>query len=159
MIDFCFARNGTGHNDIVFCLDDYSCVCDSYYFFIDYTIDDGDESVEKALKVMRQLLQQWIDAVENLAENEVVHLPFDFSDQFTGCVECTFSKGELSLRAGYSNREAWRSWPSDISNYIHAIKDFKAFGEFVEDSVKMTKASFCADVSQSRDKLWPLSYS
>ncbi len=159
MIDFQFHRDGTGHKDIVFCLHDYSCVCDSYYFFIDYNFYPDDGSVDKALKVMRQLLQQWMIAIENLTENETVYLPFDFSDQYTGCVECTVSQGKLVLRAGYSNREAWRSWPSDISNYIHAINDFKVYANFTKHPVKMMKATFLSDISKSQDKLFnPLDF-
>jgi hypothetical protein len=153
MIDFRFERNGTGHNDIVFHLNDYSRVCDSYYFFIDYAFDPDGESVDKALKVMRKLLQQWVDVVEHLAEDHVIHLPFDFSDQYTGCIRCTLAQGELLLRAGYSNREAWRSWPSGIGNYVNSINDFKVYKEFADSAARMSKLQFKEDVFRAMERL------
>ena len=153
MIDFRFERNGTGHNDIVFQLNNYSRACDSYYFFIDYTFDPDDESADKALKVMRRLLQQWIDVVEHLTESQVVYLPFDFSDQYTGGIECTLTQGDLLLRAGHSHREAWRSWPSDIGNYVNSISDFKVFKEFADSVAKMSKLQFRKDILKAMERL------
>ena len=153
MIDFRLNRNRTGHEDIVFLLGSYSRICDSYYFFVDYTFDPDDESVDKALKVMRKLLQQWINAVDSLVEGQIIYLPFEFSDQYTGCVECTLSQDEILISAGYSNREAWRSWPNNISTYINSINDFKAFKEFANCVVKMAKSRFREDVTRAIERL------
>ena len=57
-----------------------------------------------------------------------MYLPFDFSDEYTGCLRCERKEDRFVIVDGFSLQEGWSVNPSDISDYIYNIRDFQASG-------------------------------
>jgi hypothetical protein len=124
MIRLDFEDNNTGHNDLVLRFPGGEHRCDTYYFAIDGKFDPDDESHGKIVRVLHALVRQWLDLVRNATEDDVIFLPFDFSDQCTGWVRCTFDGESVQLDVGWSGIEGWSFSPSNISERAHKVPDF-----------------------------------
>jgi hypothetical protein len=92
---------------------------------IDGKLDPDDESHGKTLRVLHALIQQWLDLVRNAAEDDVIFLPFDFSDQCTGWVRCKFGGESVQLDVGWSVMEGWSFSPSHISERAHKVPSLR----------------------------------
>lgn len=77
---------------------------DSYYFTIDPNVNPGDESPEKAARVMASLLDQWLD---RLTSEKTVYLPVGFSDQSMTWLRAEKSGDVITLTLGWSEDEGW----------------------------------------------------
>ena len=108
MITFDFKHNGSWHNDIFFQLDAFTKTCDSYYFLIDHKYSD-EETLDKTISVIVLLLDQWIEALKNLKNKDVIYLPYDFSDQYTACIRVYRNGDSYELTSGFSKRGGWLS--------------------------------------------------
>jgi hypothetical protein len=120
-----FRDNDTAHDDLHVCIEGYSRVADSYYFALDPSMLPGDESPNKVRRVLIQLLQRWTDALAKATATQLVYLPFDFSDQYTGCFQCRPNDDYIEILPGWSHREGWSLPPSDPGEYLFGITDFK----------------------------------
>ncbi|WP_128546997.1 hypothetical protein [Larkinella soli] len=58
---------------------------DSYFFALDNFILPDKENWEKVKVVVSYLLNKWEIAVREI--DSATHLPFDFSDQYIGCLK------------------------------------------------------------------------
>lgn len=124
MFQITFVDNETEHDDIYVEFNDCTFIGDSYYFLIDDNIPDAPTGAEKARAGLKILLTQWLSIIQ-AAQDGIVYLPFDFSDQFTRCLECTIQASSIMLCAGWSHFEGWRINPSDIAGYTRHITDFQ----------------------------------
>ncbi|MGD8237689.1 MAG: hypothetical protein PVH68_04010 [Armatimonadota bacterium] len=122
-----FEDDGTLHKDLFVALGGMERRCDTYYFAIDREMEPDREDVGKVRRVLTRLLEQWIDALRNQRKRQVLFLPFDFSDQCTGCFECRRTGDAVQIRMGWSNREGWSFCPSDISDYVRSVRDFEPY--------------------------------
>jgi len=125
MIQLKFHDNRTGHDDIVFTFFAYQQICDSYYFFIDSNFS-SEENIDKFVKVFNKLVDQWLDYIRLLGDEDSIYLPFDFSDQYTGCARVVKHGDNLAITPGWSNIEGWSVFPSDISTYVKRVNDFRS---------------------------------
>lgn len=82
----------------------------------------GADAIRAAL---RRLLEQWVVALEEAADGDVLHLPYDFWDQGIAVLRCRIRGEEVELISGSSSKEGWAVAPSDISGFIRAVDDFK----------------------------------
>jgi hypothetical protein len=114
------------HRDIIVNANEEQFLCDSYYFALDQKFDSQEESDKKSLKVLIKLLEQWMCAVDELKREETIFLPFDFSDQSTGCFKCWLEDEKLKVQPGWSSKEGWSVYPSQLDSYIKSITDFRA---------------------------------
>lgn len=121
-----FRDNGTAHDDIHVCLEGFSRTADSYYFALDPEMLPGRESTDKVRQVLVQLLQHWLNTVAQAESTEAAYLPFDFSDQYTGCFQCKPHGEFLEVVPGWSSREGWSVSPSNPGDYFFGITDFKS---------------------------------
>jgi hypothetical protein len=123
-----FHHNGTAHDDLHLCLEGFSRTTDSYYLAIDPGMLAGQESPDKVRLVLIQLLQGWAEALSKATVTQPVYLPFDFSDQYTGCLRCQPTGDMLEITPGISDREGWNVAPSDPGDYFFGICDFRDDG-------------------------------
>jgi hypothetical protein len=119
-----FRDNRTSHEDIHLCLDGYSRVADSYYLALDSFMDPEDESVDKTRRVFARLLNLWVEALGQATREQPAYLPYDFSDQYTGCLRCRPDGEALEVTAGWSRREGYCVSPSDPGDYFFGLTDF-----------------------------------
>jgi hypothetical protein len=121
-----FRDNNTAHDDVHVWIEGYSRAADSYYFALDPGMLAGDESADKVRRVLIQLLQGWIEVLTRATPTQPAYLPFDFSDEYTGCFQCRPDGEFLEIVPGWSHREGWSFSPSDPSDYFLGITDFRS---------------------------------
>jgi hypothetical protein len=136
-----FRHNGTAHDDLHLNLNGYVRATDSYYLAIDPSMFPGQESADKVRRVLIRLLQRWIEALSQATPTRPVYLPFDFSDQYTGCLSCRPDGEFVEILPGTSSREGHNVAPSDPDDYFFGITDFSpdapapfrlSIGEFLQ---------------------------
>jgi len=121
-----FRDNDTGHDDLHVWIEGYSRATDSYYFALDHSMLACDESPDKVRRVLIQLLQYWIEALSKSTPTRPVYLPFDFSDECTGCFQCRPDGEFIEVLPGWSHREGWSFAPSNPGDYFFGVTDFKS---------------------------------
>jgi hypothetical protein len=120
-----FRDNDTAHDDLHLSFAGAEETADSYYLALDNGIEPDDESPSKARLVLRRLLEQWREHLRAASDGDVLFLPYDFSDQYTGCLRCQRNPTGLFISHGYSSREGWSFNPSDIGDYVSTVDDFR----------------------------------
>jgi hypothetical protein len=118
-------RPGTGgHRDLSLRLADWTHCCDSYYFAIE--AEDAGPGPASVARVIQALLRQWKERVLQLADGDVVHLPFDFSDQCTAWLRVQRSGEQLELQAGWSSLEGYlttrEEWDRAVTHSSAALR-------------------------------------
>jgi hypothetical protein len=121
-----FRDNNTAHNDVHVWIEGYSRTADSYYFALDPRMLAGDESADKVRRVLIQLLQRWMEALPQATPLRPAYLPFDFSDEYTGCFQCRPDGEFVEIVPGWSHRDGWSFSPSDAGDYFFGITDFRS---------------------------------
>ena len=99
---------------------------DTYYFVL--AIEDRQDLVN-AQDVRRGivgLLQYWQEQTSACGDRRTIYLPFDFSDQYTGCLQVVANGLNVQLCYGFSLIEGWRVNPLNPAMYCHEVTDFKA---------------------------------
>jgi hypothetical protein len=141
-----FRDNRSGHDDIHLWLDGYSRVADSYYLAIDPELDPEDESVDKIRRVLVRLLGQCVKAIDRATREQPAYLPFDFSDQYTGCLRCRPDGEEIEITAGWSRREGWSVSPSEPGDYFFEVTDFSPDSS---STIRLRRDAFLARLDES----------
>lgn len=121
-----FRDNDTARDDLHVWIEGYSRTTDSYYLALDDGMIVGKESADKVRRVLVHLLQRWIEALTQATPTRPVYLPFDFSDQYTGCFQCRPDGEFIDIVPGWSSREGWSLLPSDPGDYFFNVTDFKS---------------------------------
>jgi hypothetical protein len=147
-----YIDNGKAHEDVLLKLGGVERVCDSYYFALDTGIRPGDGSPFKVGLVLIRLIEQWSEIIETANNGSTVYLPFDFSDQYTGCIRCEVIGDTCELHLGFSRREGWSMLPSNIIEYSHSVSDFALRSEEVE-SIKISKEDLLGDLRASKSRI------
>ena len=102
-------------------------VCaDTYYFAV--ALENLHETIDEAdvRRGIVGLLDYWLKMISTCGSDEVIYLPFDFSDQYTGRLQVTGVGENFCLSYGYSLIEGWRVNPLEPGNYCRQVSDFKA---------------------------------
>lgn len=140
-------ENGQGgHDDLLFLIPNLVDLktFDTYYFSLAV---EPVESIGDIKKAVANLVQFWIDKIEEIEDDQIIYLPIDLSDEYTGCLKVQKQQPNLSLTYGYSRREAYTVDPLDPEDYYNSINDFQAEtekqlvvdkGDFI-DSLKKQK--------------------
>ena len=117
-----------GHRDLLFCIPDLidDQEFDTYYFSF---ADEPLETIGDIKKAVSRLLQFWHNKISESKNGEIIFLPIDFSDQYTGCLKVQNQDGQLVLTYGFSRREGYAVDPLNPENYYKEITDFEADSE------------------------------
>lgn len=136
-----YIGNGTAHRDVFVTVGEETFVCDSYYFMLDRNVLPDREDDGKVRAVLSRLLEQWLDGVQTLADEGTVHLPYDFSDQCTGWLECRRKGQGVIVSRGWALVEGWSFMPSEIGDLARVPNGFRADGPTVQMTIEgMRKA-------------------
>lgn len=118
-----------GHGNLVLKLESikFSQVADTYYFALDSSFMKGDESEQKVIMNLHNLLKCWFAAVQKLESGDVKFLPFDFSDQYIGCLRVEKLEGDNILVDYGSTRkfEGSSFKPSKCEEFVLSDKDYE----------------------------------
>ena len=123
------------HKDLILRIGDRSRVCDTYYFALDNGLLPDREDADKVRAVLRQLLQQWLSAVEHVPDGGTVFLPYHFSDQCTGWLRCQRSGSLAVVCTGWASVEGWSFNPSALGEYLNRLTGFQPDALIVEMTI------------------------
>ena len=141
-----FKDNQTAHNDLLFTFNGRVKKCDSYYFALDRNLGVEEENPEKIRKVLKRLLEQWLESVNISDSGSFLYLPYDFSDEYVGCLRCEVSDSFLLLTDGYLNVGGYCYFPSDVGELIKTNSDFTATDQ---SSVEIHKQEFTRQLKEN----------
>ena len=72
---------------------------------LDNNILPSEESYKKAGIVLREMLYSWILQLKSLGSGEIILLPFDFSDQYVGCIRIeAIDEGNVLVNYGNTTK-------------------------------------------------------
>ena len=76
----------TGHGDLILKLKKINFLqkADTYYFLLENELFPNLKGKKKSIMVMITLLEKWMMALKSMSSQDIVLLPFDFSDQYVG---------------------------------------------------------------------------
>lgn len=104
-------------------------ISDSYYFGLDTNGDNGERFSTRVQDSLRLLLLRWQRALEEVELGHAVYLPFDFSDQYVGCLKCTCSNSDFEITSGYvTDCPGHRLLPSKPDKFLTNPGNFKSNG-------------------------------
>jgi len=106
---------------------DYSALSDVYYFALDNRFMTEDESTNKVILNIVQLLNCWCDAIRFFKKDEIIFLPFDYSDQYIGCLRVkSLNNEEIIVDYGWTTKyEGWEICPSQFQKFKINNSDYK----------------------------------
>jgi hypothetical protein len=129
-------RSEKSHKDILLKISnlDLEQYVDSYYFGID---DSNDQTVSvKSLYNFRMLLGGWAFTVKGMSIGGVAFLPFDFSDEYIGCLRVEVLEENL-LRLQYGCTRKYTGYMlSPVNDYSLEMsdEDFIPSSDFIVES-------------------------
>jgi hypothetical protein len=138
-----YRDNRTGHRDIHFHVGDYSCIADSYYLALDISNDDPDGSVEG---ILVQLLKHWLEVLQHADSTHPVFLPYDFSDQYIGCLKCVVKWDAIRVQPGWSSRCGHSVSPSKPGDFFYGIEDFSPS---IPEPLQLSREDFVSQINES----------
>ena len=106
------------------------------------------EDAEKVVVVLRQLLGQWLSAVERVPDGGTVYLRYDFSDQCTGWLRCERSRTVVDVCRGWSEVEGWSLHPSAVGDHFTRVPGFRPDGPAVQVSFEELMEAIRASMSE-----------
>ena len=111
-----------GHEDLIFEIPNLISQqkFDSYYFALAIEPKNGIKEIKNAVA---ELIASWNKKQAEMENGQVIYLPIDFSDQYTGCLRVE-KKNDLNLKYGFSRREGWTVDPINPTEYYESISDF-----------------------------------
>lgn len=119
------ARNVTvtleGDNQIAVRIGDERRTGDTYYLSLD-PLNEVEEA--DPLPGLRCLLQGWLEELTRAKPGDMIHLPFDFSDEFTRWIGCQVTSDEIVAVFGWAEVEGWAIMPSDFSEHSRNLVGF-----------------------------------
>jgi len=139
-----------GHRDLIFEIPKLinRQAFDTYYFA---SVNETCDSLQDIKDEVVKLLKDWNSRIIELCEGEIIHLPIDFSDQYTGCIRVEKSNC-LKLSYGLSYTEAWSVNPTKPDKFYYSINDFEAENE---KSLIISQKEFTESVNKVILKLKP----
>lgn len=140
-----------GHRNLVLALETigFIQVADTYYFAIDPCFMNGDESEHKVILNLLNLLKWWSVSVEKIERGDATYLPFDFSDQYVGCLRVSIRDGQNVLVDYGSTRkfEGCSFSPSRCGGFVLTDQDY----DTSTDSFVCKKSVILSDIKRSMD--------
>jgi hypothetical protein len=126
-----------GHEDLLFEIPELISLqrFDTYYFALAIEPKSGIKEIKNAVA---ELIASWNKKQTEMENGQVIYLPIDFSDQYTGCLKVE-KKNDLNLTYGFSRREGWSVDPINPTEYYESITDFDTE---IEKSITVNQSEF-----------------
>ncbi|MDJ1485057.1 hypothetical protein QNI16_31455 [Cytophagaceae bacterium YF14B1] len=104
MISIKIIEKEDSHKDLQLEIGDFKQIAGSYYFFFDDTTET--EYNETTLRILiEKLIKSWKESLSKLQTGDKTYLPFDFSDQYIGCIQCILDPTDrLLIRYGVTTK-------------------------------------------------------
>lgn len=138
------------HKDLHVCIPELNIdvYTDTYYFALDNGILPEEETEDKVKIVLTDLLSYWEKTVEELQENNIAFLPYDFSDQYLGALKIKRKKFDLIIR------DSWgKKYGTFFPSYTNKIQfEDEEFNVDI-NSTKMPIEKFLMEIRRERDKI------
>lgn len=93
---------GTARGDLLLECGEFSRRADSYYLGLDPAVREL-KAEDRARASLGRLLEQWHTAVLQAKDRQIVDLPFEFADDYTGVVRCSIEGEQVRCRVGWSS--------------------------------------------------------
>lgn len=146
-------KDNSGHNNVhVFLPKINECrTGDSYYYALDLSFMKDNESREKVLLNMENMLIGWCRSVEDLETGEITFLPYGYFDEEIDFLWVKqISNDILLIDYGATLKySGWNFFPSEA----HTLKLSEEEYELYENSFSCTKAELIADIKSSIKEL------
>ena len=141
-----------GHEDLLVNIDGLiNKVFDTYYFAIAI---EPFENLQDIKNAVTKLLMYWREEIQSAKDGQKLHLPIDFSDQYSGCIEAAQKGENLQLRYGYTERGGWNINPIDPGDYSKTVTDFEDTENII---IEVSKADFLNEIVRQIRKLTDVS--
>ncbi len=144
VVSLVYEPNGTDHNDLILRLGTWANRSDSYYYVLDHAAAHEPDPVA----AIRAMLMAWRAAVEACADGDVVWLPHDFSDQYSGWLRCLRRGDTCEVVDGWASVEGWAFYPSDFVDALGRLDDFRPHDDFGEP-VRVDRQKLLVDIQAS----------
>ena len=83
---------------------------DLYYLSLEGEANMQEPDSTALFSTIEKLLSGWLFQVNNLETQPIAYLPFDFSDEYIGCLKCQLiSPGKVSVSYGYTREHKGHS--------------------------------------------------
>ena len=137
-----------GHEDLIFEIPNLISQrkFDTYYFALAIEPKSGIKEIKNAVA---ELIASWNKKQAEMKSGQVIYLPIDFSDQYTGCLRVE-KKNDLNLTYGFSRREGWSVDPINPTEFYESITDF---GTKNEKSLIVNQSEFEKCLTKLTEKL------
>ena len=108
-----------GHEDLIFEIPELISLqkFDTYYFALAIEPKSGIKEIKSSVA---ELIASWNKKLAEIKSGQVIYLPIDFSDQYTGCLRVE-KENDLNLTYGFSRREGWSVDPINPSEYYESM--------------------------------------
>jgi hypothetical protein len=141
-------NNKGSHEDLVFEIPELISrqKFDTYYFALAIEPKSGIKEIKNAVA---ELIVSWNKKQAEMENGQIIYLPIDFSDQYTGCLKVE-KKIDLNLTYGFSRREGWSVDPINPTEYYESITDFDTEKE---KSITVKQSEFGKCLTELIEKL------
>ncbi|MFG0295539.1 MAG: methyltransferase [Maioricimonas sp. JB045] len=101
MLQITYDETATGGGEIELRLGDARLSADAYYLALDRGCQPETRSPAKVRAVLASLLGQWRQQIASASAGDVVDLPFEFTDEYIGCLRCQVEKDDVVITPGW----------------------------------------------------------
>lgn len=140
------SRFRTDHKDLRLSIagGKFQQVADSYFFAIDLERTHAQIDREKIRSAVMKLLEGWEVLLQRLGQDTQCYLPFDFSDQYIGCLRVSLKKGSaVTVQYGATTEyDGGGFYPSMVLDFeLSAPGSFMPLSEEFETSIDDLRTS------------------
>lgn len=135
VISLDFKDNGSLHDDLILHIGGQDFVCDTYYLSLDRGVSVDREDAGKIRMVLARLMNQWLDALNEVPDGGTIYLPYDFSDQYTGWLECRRGGFDVGVSRGWASLEGWAIMPSALGDISAMPTGFRVDGPTIRTTL------------------------
>jgi hypothetical protein len=138
-----------GHSNLFleFSSSNFIQVADTYYFALDNFFMEGEESSFKVRQNLKNLLNKWISLIEKMKVNQKIYLPFDFSDEYIGCLRVD-KISEFDLQVGYGSTRRFDGTSISPSQIEEFVIDDEVYSSSI-DNIKIDKKLLLKNIQES----------
>lgn len=124
---------------------------DGYFLFLDEDINTDADGYEKVVEVLKCILRGWISRINSIKLGGINFLPFDFSDQYIGCLRVEMiSRDNLFVSYGYTTKITGVDVnASSLEDFVLENNDFKQRSPLIE----ISKEQLLRDIQSSLEGL------